>query len=231
MPPRALALLGAPALWRAACGTADGGGGGPAEDNSTSGRCGTHVCGPARCGPQPCQGAFVLDGDAHGLPYDGHGGVSVGGSSRLLHDYPEPQRSEVLDYLFLPGLGASLHALKVEVGGDSRSGPGTEPSHIAWSSPNTGEQTGKLLGAFELWGRDWTLVKISERLTCGAVGDLIGASVRMLIVFAMSEAKYWYAESRASKRASIPDSRSITWSRNSKAASVQSQGGTWFVGP
>jgi hypothetical protein len=32
--------------------------------------------------------------------YDGHGGLSAGASSRLLWDYREPQRSEILDYLF-----------------------------------------------------------------------------------------------------------------------------------
>ena len=33
--------------------------------------------------------------------YDGHGGIADAGSSRLLMDYPEPQRSHILDYLFL----------------------------------------------------------------------------------------------------------------------------------
>lgn len=40
---------------------------------------------------------------------DGFGAISGGGStSRLLAEYPEPQRSQILDYLFLPGFGASL---------------------------------------------------------------------------------------------------------------------------
>ncbi len=34
----------------------------------------------------------------------------------LLVDYVEPQRSEVLDYLFKPNFGASLQILKVEIG-------------------------------------------------------------------------------------------------------------------
>ncbi|KAG7361104.1 glycosyl hydrolase family 59 protein [Nitzschia inconspicua] len=61
--------------------------------------------------------------------FDGHGGLSAGGSSRLLIDYPEPQRSEILDYLFLPQFGASTAVLKVEIGGDAQSTVGTEPSH------------------------------------------------------------------------------------------------------
>ena len=52
------------------------------------------------------------------------------GSSRLLMDYPEPQRGEILDYLFLPNFGASLHMLKVEVNGDVQSGIGTGASHM-----------------------------------------------------------------------------------------------------
>ena len=62
--------------------------------------------------------------------FDGHGGLSAGGSSRLLIDYPEPQRSEILDYLFLPKFGASLAVLKLEIGGDTQSTVGTEPSHL-----------------------------------------------------------------------------------------------------
>jgi len=53
--------------------------------------------------------------------FDGHGALSAGASSRLLVDYPEPQRSEILDFLFKPNFGASLHILKVEIGGDTQS--------------------------------------------------------------------------------------------------------------
>ena len=49
-------------------------------------------------------------------PYRGHGMLSAGASSRLLMDYPEPQRSEILDVLFLKGYGASLDMLKIEIG-------------------------------------------------------------------------------------------------------------------
>jgi hypothetical protein len=52
-----------------------------------------------------------------------------GGNSRLLIDYPEPQRSQILDYLFKPGYGAALQSLKIEVGGDTNSTDGALPSH------------------------------------------------------------------------------------------------------
>ena len=49
-------------------------------------------------------------------PYRGHGGLSAGASSRLLMDYRDPQRSEILDVLFKPGYGASVDMLKSEIG-------------------------------------------------------------------------------------------------------------------
>jgi hypothetical protein len=52
-----------------------------------------------------------------------------GGNSALLIDYPEPQRSDILDYLFKPGYGANLQMLKVEIGGDADSTCGAESSH------------------------------------------------------------------------------------------------------
>jgi hypothetical protein len=66
-----------------------------------------------------------------GPRFDGIGGLSGGGAtSRLLPDYPPQQQGEVLDFLFKPLYGASLHMLKVEVGGGTFSGCGTEPSHM-----------------------------------------------------------------------------------------------------
>lgn len=71
-----------------------------------------------------------IDGSGKGRIFEGIGGVSAGASSRLLIDYPEPQRSQILDYLFKPNYGASLQHLKVEVGGDTNSTDGSEPSHM-----------------------------------------------------------------------------------------------------
>jgi hypothetical protein len=71
----------------------------------------------------------VLDGASPGPTYDGIGAASAGASSRLLIDYPEPYRSQILDYLFKPNYGAALQHLKVEIGGDVNSTDGSEPSH------------------------------------------------------------------------------------------------------
>ena len=71
-----------------------------------------------------------LRGDAGGRQFDGIGAVSGGGAtSVLLKDYPEPQRSQVLDLLFKPKFGASMSALLVEVPGDANATQGAEPSH------------------------------------------------------------------------------------------------------
>ncbi|MGO9897449.1 MAG: family 16 glycoside hydrolase [Bryobacteraceae bacterium] len=72
---------------------------------------------------------ITVDGTSKGRLFEGVGALSAGASSRLLYDYPEPQRSEILDYLFKPAFGASLHHLKVEIGGDVNSTDGSEPSH------------------------------------------------------------------------------------------------------
>lgn len=80
----------------------------------------------------PAQAAtsVTIDGASGGRTFDGVGAISGGGgNSRLLIDYPEPQRGQVLDYLFKPGYGASLQILKAEIGGDTNSTSGAEPSH------------------------------------------------------------------------------------------------------
>jgi hypothetical protein len=75
--------------------------------------------------------AITIDGKGSGRTFDGIGAISGGGgNSRLLIDYPEPYRSQILDYLFKPGYGANLQILKVEVGGDTNSTDGAEPSYM-----------------------------------------------------------------------------------------------------
>src|SRR5450759_4760468 len=71
-----------------------------------------------------------IDGSGPGRIFEGIGGLSAGAASRFLIDYPEPYKSQILDYLFKPNYGASLHHLKVEVGGDTNSTDGSEPSHM-----------------------------------------------------------------------------------------------------
>jgi hypothetical protein len=86
--------------------------------------------------------SITLDGTNRGLPYAGIGALTQGGQQRLLYDYPEPQRSQILDYLFCSPFstpaagyctnakqyGAAFQALKVEIGGDHNEAEGAEPS-------------------------------------------------------------------------------------------------------
>ncbi len=82
-------------------------------------------------GAAPTTTTVTVDGAGSGRTFDGIGAVSGGGgNSRLLLDYPEPQRGRILDYLFEPGYGAALQLLKVEIGGDMNSTDGAEPSHM-----------------------------------------------------------------------------------------------------
>lgn len=81
------------------------------------------------CG-RPTGTTIVLDGNGTGKVYEGIGALSAGASSRLLYDYQEPYRSQILDYLFKPGYGAALQHLKVEIGADVNSTDGSEPSSM-----------------------------------------------------------------------------------------------------
>ena len=70
-----------------------------------------------------------VDGKDGGRRFEGIGAVSAGASTRLLYDYAEPYRSDVLDFLFKPNFGAGFQHLKVEIGGGENAGCGSEPSH------------------------------------------------------------------------------------------------------
>ena len=73
--------------------------------------------------------AVNIDLKGAGRIYEGIGALSAGASSKLLMEYQEPYRSQILDFLFKPKFGANLQHLKVEIGGDVNSTCGTEPSH------------------------------------------------------------------------------------------------------
>lgn len=65
-----------------------------------------------------------------GKRFDGIGAVNGGGAtSVLLKDYPEPQRSQIMDMVYKPKFGASVSALLVEIPGDGNSTQGSMPSH------------------------------------------------------------------------------------------------------
>jgi len=88
------------------------------------------AAGVVSAAPAQAATAITINGASAGRTFDGVGAVSGGGgNSRLLVDYPEPQRTQILDYLFKPGYGAALQILKVEIGGDTNSTSGAESSH------------------------------------------------------------------------------------------------------
>jgi hypothetical protein len=71
-----------------------------------------------------------------GLPLDGVGAITSNGETRLIYDYPEPVRSQILDWLFTPALGLGIDILKIELGSAVQSTLGTEAAPV----PNRGEQ-------------------------------------------------------------------------------------------
>ncbi|HSH95379.1 MAG TPA: family 16 glycoside hydrolase, partial [Roseimicrobium sp.] len=75
-----------------------------------------------------------VDGNGPSRAFYGIGLVNSSGTSKLLQDYPAAQQSDILDLLFKPKFGASLQLVKNEIGADSNSSSGTEPSH--WRNPS-----------------------------------------------------------------------------------------------
>jgi Glycosyl hydrolase family 59 len=88
----------------------------------------TAAVSPARSQAVPTT-FITVNGNGGARVYDGVGAVlGGGGNARYLEDYPPAQQSQILDYLFKPGYGASLQLLKLEIGGDGNSSDGAEPS-------------------------------------------------------------------------------------------------------
>ena len=105
---------------------------------------------PALVGVEPVR--IALDPAGSGRVFEGLGCLSAGASSRLLIEYPEPYRSQVLDSLFTPHYGAAFQHLKVEVGGDVNSTDGCEPSHMHTRGDENYER-----------GYEWWLMREAKR--------------------------------------------------------------------
>jgi galactosylceramidase len=110
----------------------------------------------------------VSKADGLGRRFDGMGGLSGGAASALLRYYSPTWYSQLMDYLFLPGFGASLQILKVELGGDVQSTDGTEPSHMHSADDENYER-----------GYEWRLMVEAKRRNpnitlCGLSSDFPG---------------------------------------------------------
>jgi hypothetical protein len=93
-----------------------------------------------------------------GRIFEGIGALSAGASSKLLFDYPEENRGQILDLLFKPKFGASLQQIKVEIGGDVNSTDGSEPSHA-----RTREELLKPEPAFYRRGYEWMILEEAKK--------------------------------------------------------------------
>jgi len=103
-----------------------------------------------------------------GLRFEGIGALSAGASSKLLEDYPEKYRDQILDLLFRPKFGASLQQLKVEIGGDVNSTDATEPSHA-----HTREEFLNPKPEYFNRGYEWMLMKEAKKRNPGIFLDCL----------------------------------------------------------
>jgi hypothetical protein len=99
--------------------------------------CGSSGPAPPTPPPSPAPDALVtLSNKYSPFVYQGVWAMSANGAARLLFEYPEPTRSQILDMLFLPSMGTRWQGLKVEIGGDVESSYGSMSSyaHVADNS-------------------------------------------------------------------------------------------------
>lgn len=103
-----------------------------------------------------------------GRLYEGIGALSAGASSKLLSDYPEKYRNQILDLLFRPKFGASLQQIKVEIGGDVNSTDATEPSHA-----RTRDEFLKPESAYYQRGYEWMILEEARKRNPGIFLDCL----------------------------------------------------------
>ena len=85
-------------------------------------------------------GVIPLNDENIGIVFDGLGGLDSVGGARLLFEYPEPTRSEILDLLFKPNYGANWQILKSEINGDVDSSYGSGSSFLHTRNDNNPNQ-------------------------------------------------------------------------------------------
>ena len=69
-----------------------------------------------------------IDSNNIGWKFNGIGGLDAVGGSRLLFEYPEPTKTQILDLIFSPNHAASYQILKTEINGDGDSSYGSGSS-------------------------------------------------------------------------------------------------------
>jgi hypothetical protein len=109
-----------------------------------------------------------IDGKGDGRVYEGIGVCSAGASSKLLMDYKEPYRSEILDLLFKSMYGASIDHLKVEIGSGTNSTDGTEPSHA-----RTRDELENPKEEYYQRGYEWWLMKEAKKRNKDLILDIL----------------------------------------------------------
>lgn len=82
---------------------------------------------PAPTAASLASSSITVDGSDAGQTFEGVGAIT-GAQARYLTDYPAAQQHQIMEDLFAPKYGASLQMLKVEIGGDSNTTDGAEPS-------------------------------------------------------------------------------------------------------
>ena len=116
----------------------------------------------------PQETRLTVDAASSGRTFEGIGALSAGASSRLLRDYPESLRNDILDILFKPKYAASLQHLKVEIGGDINSTDGTEPSHA-----RNREEFNHPKPEYFHRGYEWMLMNEAKKRNPGIVLDVL----------------------------------------------------------
>jgi hypothetical protein len=82
-------------------------------------------------------GVIDVNGSVVGRRFDGVGGLAAIGGARMLYEYEEPWRANILDLLFSPGYGGSYSILKIEIEGDVDSSYGSGPSYQHTADPSS----------------------------------------------------------------------------------------------
>jgi hypothetical protein len=92
-------------------------------------------------------GVAVLNASALGRRVYGIGGLAAIGGARLIYEYAEPARSQILDLLFNSTGGTAFQVLKTEIEGDMDSSYGSGPSF----QHSRGEATSFRRGIYLPW--------------------------------------------------------------------------------